>query len=106
MIPESLKNTIVQAIKPFNPEKIILFGSFAYGSPQMDSDIDIFVIKDITEKEVRDYRVNINKVLWQQLKDKQYPIDVLIDSPHRIKQRIESGDQFYQKIITEGENLL
>jgi predicted nucleotidyltransferase len=63
MISKTIKDPIVQALRPFNPEKVILFGSFAYGSPQKDSDIDIFVIKDISENEVRDYRVNINKTL-------------------------------------------
>ncbi len=105
MISKTIKDAIVQALRPFNPEQVILFGSFAYGSPQKDSDIDIFVIKDISENEVRDYRVNINKTLWKQLKNEEHPIDVLVDSPLRIQQRIKNGDKFHQEIISKGESL-
>ena len=43
---EKIKDEIVQALKPLNPNKIILFGSYAYGKPNEDSDIDIFILKD------------------------------------------------------------
>lgn len=45
LLPE-VKNQIIEALKPLNPEKIILFGSFAYGIPNEDSDIDICVVKN------------------------------------------------------------
>jgi len=48
---ESIKPTIIKQLKPFNPLKIILFGSYAYGKPNEDSDLDILVIeKNITSK--------------------------------------------------------
>ncbi len=42
---EQVKLDIVKALKPLNPEKIILFGSYAYGNPTEDSDLDICVIE-------------------------------------------------------------
>jgi predicted nucleotidyltransferase len=42
-------NEIVKAIKKYDPEKIILFGSVAYGKFHEDSDIDLLVIKDTDE---------------------------------------------------------
>ena len=42
---DEVKRQIVQAIKPLNPEKIILFGSYAYGTPTEDSDLDICVVE-------------------------------------------------------------
>jgi len=36
---------IINQLKPYNPEKIILFGSYAHGRPNQDSDIDLLVIK-------------------------------------------------------------
>ena len=43
---EELKPLIVERLKPLNPDKIILFGSYAYGTPNEDSDIDLFLIKN------------------------------------------------------------
>jgi len=45
MLSENIKNEIIERIKQFKPEKIILFGSYVYGTPDMESDIDICVIK-------------------------------------------------------------
>ena len=48
---EKIKKQIVEALKPLNPEKIILFGSYAYGTPTEDSDLDICVVeKDYDNK--------------------------------------------------------
>jgi len=44
---EKLKEEIVERLKPLNPDKIILFGSYAYGTPNEDSDIDLFLLKDV-----------------------------------------------------------
>jgi len=41
---EAIKLEIVERLKPLNPEKIILFGSYAYGTPHQDSDIDLYVV--------------------------------------------------------------
>jgi uncharacterized protein len=41
---EVLKHEIVERLKPLDPDKIILFGSYAYGTPNEDSDIDLYVV--------------------------------------------------------------
>ena len=45
MLSEKLKNEIINQLKSLNPEKIIVFGSFAYGSPDQESDLDICVVQ-------------------------------------------------------------
>ena len=48
---EKLKPQIVKALMPLKPDKIILFGSYAYGTPNYDSDLDICVVeKDYKNK--------------------------------------------------------
>jgi len=42
---ENIKAEIVERLKLLNPNKIILFGSYAYGTPNKDSDIDLFLLK-------------------------------------------------------------
>ena len=41
---EELKPLIIERLKPLNPDKIILFGSYAYGTPNEDSDVDLYVV--------------------------------------------------------------
>ncbi len=43
---EEIKPKIIEKLKILNPDKIILFGSYAYGIPTEESDIDLFLIKD------------------------------------------------------------
>ena len=60
---EKVKIQIVEALKPLNPEKIILFGSYAYGTPTEDSDLDICVVE-------KDYENKLNEKMT---------IDALLD---------------------------
>ncbi len=45
----SIVQDIVNQLKPYNPEKIILFGSYAYGAPNENSDVDLVIIKNTSE---------------------------------------------------------
>ena len=94
---------IVDELKKASPEKVILFGSYAYGTPDDESDIDLLVIKDIKETEVRNYRLQLKKALWEKLKTYNLPFDLIVDSEKRIKQRIAMGDLFYKEIYTKGK---
>jgi len=94
---------IVEELKKAEPEKIILFGSYAYGEPNENSDIDLFVIKDMPATKVRDYRLMLKKTLWNLFKEQKIEFDLLVDNQERINKRIELGDQFYEEIITKGK---
>ena len=50
----TLKVEIVEHLKPLQPEKVLLFGSFAYGKPNEESDIDLFIIKNLPKEEVKE----------------------------------------------------
>ena len=41
---EKLKEEIVERLKPLEPDRIILFGSYAYGEPTEESDLDLYVV--------------------------------------------------------------
>ena len=103
MLSESVKNSIINTIRPMGPDKIILFGSFAYGKPESESDIDLLIIKDIPEDKVRETRIEAKKLLWQEFRNKNISFDVLVDSENRIKSRIEIGDLFYEEIFNKGQ---
>jgi predicted nucleotidyltransferase len=94
---------IVEELKKASPEKIILFGSYAYGQPNNESDIDLLIIKDIAPSELRDYRVALKLSLWNLIKNWNVPVDIIVDSQERINQRINEGDLFYKEILTKGD---
>jgi len=105
MTTENILSEITTTFKQFGIEKIILFGSFAYGTPNMDSDIDLLVIKDIPENETRDLRIKLKKSLWLKLGKLNYSFDILVDSEQRIQKRIEMGDLFYKEIYSKGRTI-
>ncbi|MDQ1338889.1 MAG: uncharacterized protein QG567_38 [Campylobacterota bacterium] len=101
---EELKPLIVERLKPLNPDKIILFGSYAYGTPNEDSDIDLFLIKDDLEiKNMREYKLELQKRLFDLQKKYLLGIDLFVDSTKRMEDRIKNvKDQFYDEILTKG----
>ncbi len=102
---EELKPQIVQALMPLKPDKIILFGSYAYGTPTDESDIDLFLLKDDLKKEdVRSYRLELQKKLFGIQKKYLLGIDIFVDSTDRMQDRISTvQDQFYTDIRTYGK---
>lgn len=102
---EKLETEIVKKLKPLNPDKIILFGSYAYGTPNENSDIDLFLIKnDINEKNIRAERIKAQKQLWSIVAKEKIGFDIFVDSYDRVKNRIESvKDQFYADVMQKGK---
>lgn len=102
---EELKPLIVERLKPLNPDKIILFGSYAYGTPTEESDIDLFLVKDnLATDEIRSYKLELQKRLFDIQQKYLLGIDLFVDSTQRIHQRIETiKDQFYENIFTNGK---
>ncbi len=81
-----------------NPEKIILFGSYAWGKPDKDSDLDLFVIMESEERPMK-RAASIRHVL----KDLYVPMDILVRTPAELKHRIDIGDPFIEKIMRDGQ---
>jgi len=83
----------------FNPYKIILFGSYAYGKPTADSDVDMLVIMPFEGKSA--YKAT--EILLAT--DPRFPIDLLVRTPEQIKTRVELGDVFLREITNKGKVL-
>jgi len=59
---EEISNEIVEKLKPLDPDRIILFGSYAYGTPTEESDIDLFLVKDnLKIEDIRSYQREARK---------------------------------------------
>lgn len=88
-----------EVVEKFQPDKIILFGSYAYGEPNQDSDIDLLVILPFEghpAKKAAEILIAI---------DYHFPLDLLARTSEQIQQRIDMGDFFIQEIVSEGRIL-
>ncbi len=109
MIIEEIEKEIVNRI--FMAEKvykIIVFGSYAYGRPGEDSDIDLLVVIDKDEyprnfKEKSDNFLKISRAIRPIEKD--IPIDLLVYTKSEFERFIELGSLFSRKILSEGREL-
>ncbi len=72
---EQIRKVVKTIVEGYNPRKIILFGSYAYGHPTEDSDLDILVIKDDDLPGIQR-----NRKVRNFLKDFSIPIDVIVKS--------------------------
>src|SRR6056297_439493 len=98
---ETIEQEIVQRLKILNPEKVILFGSYAYGVPNEDSDIDVCIIKTIPKNEARSYTLQARKLLRDLVFKYKVGFDIITVPESFIKER---SDPFYSEdIITNGK---
>jgi len=98
-----LLDAIVQKlIKYFAPQKVILYGSYAYGNPEPDSDLDLLIIKDTTERFIDRWQA-VRRILSDP--NRMAPIETLILTPGEITDRIARGDQFIAEIMKKGRVL-
>lgn len=91
---------IIKKIKnKYNPQKIILFGSYAYGNPRKDSDIDLLIIKETKDRHI-DRSIKIREILKRE--NRLFAIEPLVYTPQEINKRIELEDDFIKTILEKG----
>src|SRR5438874_13796831 len=87
-----------QVAERFKPEKIILFGSYAYGTRPADSDVDILVVMPCRNQ--IDQACRIDAAF-----DPPFPLDLIVRKPYTMKWRLKEGDSFLTEITTRGKVL-
>ena len=87
-----------QVAERFQPDKIILFGSYAYGTPNADSDVDLLVVMPTWNQHSQ--RVKIRMALTA-----PFPMDLIVRTPKEMKWRLEEGDSFLTEIVSKGKIL-
>ena len=83
----------------FNAERVVLFGSYAQGTATVDSDVDLLVISSFDGRGV-DKSVEIRMKLRP-----PFPVDIIVRTPEKLRQRLEMGDDFMRQILQEGKVL-
>src|SRR5438270_6744895 len=87
-----------QVAERFHPEKIILFGSYAYGRPHEDSDVDILVVMPARNQLDQAARIS-------QATSPPFPLDIIVRTPRNLRWRLAEGDSFLKEIMTRGKLL-
>jgi HEPN domain-containing protein/predicted nucleotidyltransferase len=82
----------------FQPDRIVLFGSHAYGQPHADSDVDILVV--MPTRNQHDEAARIRGAV-----DAPFPMDLIVRTPAGLAWRLAEGESFHTEIVTKGKVL-
>jgi predicted nucleotidyltransferase len=82
----------------FNPDKIILFGSHAYGRPHADSDVDILVVMPCRNQLDQAFKIHDSQ-------RPPFPLDIVVRTPYNMRWRLAEGDDFLAEVISKGKVL-
>lgn len=96
---KKLKEITKKIVKEYQPKKVILFGSWAWGKPGPDSDVDLFIIKET--KNTREVAKEIDGSIFP----RPFPIDLLVYTPQQIEKRRKMKDFFIGDVLTKGKVL-
>ena len=97
---EVLAEIVRRIVVTLHPEKVILFGSYVYGTPSDDSDVDLLVILNSHARPVDRY-LAVSRLL----RPRPFPLDILVKTPEEITQALRKGDAFIGEIMNQGRVL-
>lgn len=96
LLPEVVERLATQ----LQPDCVILFGSYAYGTPTPDSDVDLLVVLDTRASATERY-LEVSRLLYP----RPFPVDILVRTPEEIEQALGKNDFFIKEILTQGRVL-
>jgi predicted nucleotidyltransferase len=87
-----------QIVDSFHPERIVLFGSHAYGRPTSESDVDILVVMPTKNPIAQACRIRLAV-------EHPFPLDLLVRTREHLAARLEAGDSFWREVLSNGKVL-
>ena len=97
---QEIQATCDDIVREFAPLQVILFGSYAYGTPTEDSDVDLLVVMDIPKSEFTRKAIEIRQCISY-----RFGLDLLVRSPEEIAYRVSYNDWFLREVTEKGELL-
>ena len=101
-ISHIIQGIIEKIIRDYAPQKIILFGSYAYGRPNEESDLDLLVIKD-TDKRPIERWTDLKRILRD--RNRTMPVSPIVYTPSEVEERLSMGDFFLREVLEKGKVL-
>jgi len=98
----TIQNIVQTLVCQYQPEKIILFGSYAYGQPNGQSDIDLLIVKNTAQPFHKRWAEVCHLV--SELR-RGIPFSPFVITPGELESRLDLGDPFFQEILEKGEVL-
>ena len=92
-------------ISKYQPQKIILFGSFAWGKPNKDSDLDLFIIKKVNKPRPAREQDVYRLLTGYYSRQNSLPVDIIVHTPKETQERVILGDPFIRQIIDHGKTI-
>ena len=89
-----LREITRRIVEAFHPEKVILFGSYAYGQPAADSDLDLFVIMKSQQRPV-ERRMAVSRLF----EDRLVAMDFVVLTPEEVRKRRSGFDPVLDDIF-------
>jgi predicted nucleotidyltransferase len=100
-VAKTLPKAVRRIAEELDPEKIILFGSYAYGTPTPDSDVDLLVIMK-TRQKTKDRYLTVGRLL----RPRQFPVDIIVKTPAEVKSALADRRNFFiHDIVARGKVL-
>jgi predicted nucleotidyltransferase len=96
---KKIKTFVSEVARQFQPQRVILFGSYAYGKPGPNSDVDLLVIMPHQGHPAIQAAEILKRI------HAGFPIDLIVRSPREIKKRLAMDDFFITEILDQGETL-
>ena len=96
---EGLRRVTWQIVQQFHPQKVILFGSYAYGQPTADSDVDLLVLMD-TDEPLLHVAANIAATI-----EHPFPLDIMVRTPAAFTSAVQRQGVFATEVATKGITL-
>jgi predicted nucleotidyltransferase len=93
---EDIRSFVDHVVRRFRPAAVILFGSYAYGEPTEDSDVDLMVVmphRGPSARAATQIRLACPRA---------FPMDLIVRSPAELRRRLRMGDSFLREVTTKG----
>lgn len=99
VIEQPIQAVVDKIVREFHPEKIILFGSYAWGDPGPDSDVDLLVITNADDSRAT------ARAIDGSIFPRPFPVDLIVYDPRQVAERSEAGDFWINDILARGRVL-
>ena len=97
---ERLQEAVSRLVDVLDPVRIVLFGSYACGEPDEDSDVDLLVVMETTERPA----ARIAKVS-RLLSPRPFPVDIIVRTPEEVDRDCRRTDPFMRELVERGRVL-